>query len=75
MSERHRGSDSGGEYIVWTDAKGQINKKYISGPGKGTHVFYDQNTTHMGASFGSGSQETVKDRRNGEKTDKDGYPN
>jgi hypothetical protein len=75
MGERFRGSDENGEYIIWQDAKGQINKKYISGPWEGTHLYYDPNTTRHGASFGELSKKTMEDIINGRKFDKDGYPN
>lgn len=54
------GSDENGDFVLWEDSKGQINKKYIDGPAKGEHQGYDPNTRR---SFVA-AQHRSKDKKN-----------
>ena len=60
---KHYGEDDGGQFVLWTTASGQMNKKYISGPLEGEHQGYDPKTKR---SFSTGYD---RDWRNEEDTD------
>lgn len=52
MGKRTSGQDEGGKFIIWTDKRGQSNKKYVSGPLNGVHKWYNPITGKSGETFG-----------------------